>query len=419
MKIYVDVTETVLSRLRTGIQRVVRAIMANTSEISKERNVEIIPVMACGDYLYPLHDENRLFKPEPIRAPPRFLKIVSIGLRRFPAVKLYLRKLVIHALNSRDANEQTAPPISPEKGDVLLLLDSFWGTKRIIPSVARFHQAGGVVISVIYDMIPITHPQYCDDENVINFIDALGKLLKYMNGIIAISRSGADDIARLLPSIESDGASELRVAYFYLGADFSTTITTNKTSARWPKGLWTDEYPVYMTVGTIEPRKKHAFVLDAFEARWQRGNQDRLLIIGKVGWKTENLVKRILDSKYYGKLLYMVNDASDAELEEAYGRAFACIMASEIEGFGLPVIESLQRQLPVLASDIPVFREIGGEFCQYFALGDVASLDTEIDKLSANIEDVRARMKGFKWLTWKQAAEQLFDRVITMASSRD
>ena len=88
-------------------------------------------------------------------------------------------------------------------------------------------------------------------------------------------------------------------------------------------------------------------------------------------------------------------------------------MSSHAEGFGLPIVEALQRGLPVMASDIPVFREIGGEFVAYFDLGDSKSLE----KLVLTYERTRLvpavrPLQEWRWLDWKESAKQLMDGVM-------
>lgn len=125
---------------------------------------------------------------------------------------------------------------------------------------------------------------------------------------------------------------------------------------------------VYLAVGTIEPRKNHEYLLDAFELAWGAGSEARLCIIGRIDWKREALLKRICEHAEFGRRLFMFNEISDSGLQYAYGHAKALVFSSHDEGFGLPLVEAMQRGLPVMGSDIPVFHEIGGDYMAYFAL---------------------------------------------------
>ena len=126
--------------------------------------------------------------------------------------------------------------------------------------------------------------------------------------------------------------------------------------------------PSFLMVGTIEPRKGHLQTLDAFEQLWREGEQVNLVIVGNEGWKPlpnaerrtiPKIVARLASHPELGKRLFWLKGIDDALLQQVY-QASACLMASsEGEGFGLPLIEAAHYGLPVIARDIPVFREVG------------------------------------------------------------
>ena len=108
-----------------------------------------------------------------------------------------------------------------------------------------------------------------------------------------------------------------------------------------------------MMVGTIEPCEGHAPLLDAFERLWGMGDNHRLLIIGTFGWAMEAFMARIAEHPEIGKRLFITHTATEAMLAEANRFAHAAIIASSVEGFGLPQVEALHQALPVIAADIP------------------------------------------------------------------
>jgi Glycosyltransferase len=118
----------------------------------------------------------------------------------------------------------------------------------------------------------------------------------------------------------------------------------------------------------------------------------------------------------YGKSLFWFKNLDDDGLEYAYGHADALIMSSHAEGFGLPIVESLQRGLPVMASDIPVFREVGSDFVAYFDLAHPQSLVNLVQAYERTraIPGVRSP-REWRWIDWKDSAKQLVDRVISGA----
>jgi alpha-1,2-rhamnosyltransferase len=166
-------------------------------------------------------------------------------------------------------------------------------------------------------------------------------------------------------------------------------------------------------VSTIEPRKNHAYLLDAFERAWAAGSTARLCIAGRVGWKCEALLARVRNHPELNTRLFMFNDLSDTSLEHAYAHASALVFPSFVEGFGLPLVEAMQRGLPAMGSDIAVFREIGGEFMAYFDLRDPQSLADLIIGFQRSGQFPAARdVADWQWIGWREASQQLAERSV-------
>lgn len=415
MKIYLDVTETEINKLNTGIQRVVREVVGHVKEIQAELDVEVVPVVARGGHFFPLGSPDRLYSafPEPTSLGSRISsgnilkRLVKQVLRAIPfAYPLAVKSLLYWRAVWQKMKTRGGEAIRVKSGDVLLLLDSFWGADAALQSARKFELAGGHVYVLIYDMIPILYPQYYDGTLVFAFKRAISKALSMANGAICISKSVCRDLDKLVKAGVLDSRSGLRIDHFYLGADFSNSAASEIVTDSWPEGLWSDAR-VFLMVGTVEPRKGHAFVLDAFEMRWAQGKNDKLLIIGKMGWKTDAVKKQIMESPEFGKRLFILNNVSDADLAEAYTRAYACVIASAVEGFGLPLIEAMKKGVPVLASDIPVFREIGDGYADYFPLENPGTLSDLIDNLIGNYVAARERVANFRWISWKDSVRDL------------
>ena len=166
-------------------------------------------------------------------------------------------------------------------------------------------------------------------------------------------------------------------------------------------------------VGSIEPRKNHAYVLDAFDLFWQQGGIASLVIVGRHGWKSDSLLERIAQHEQLGRQLFLLRDATDAELDHCYRNASALVIASIIEGFGLPIVEAFQRGLPVLCSDIPVFREIADGKATFFDLAHPDHLTGALEGFCRDHASQDRRMrKPQKWLNWRESTEQLISAIM-------
>jgi glycosyltransferase involved in cell wall biosynthesis len=297
-------------------------------------------------------------------------------------------------------------------GDQLVLLDSSWHGD-FFPVVEGLKAHGVGVVSVIYDLVPLTHPQFCDPGLVKAFDAWLDWILRTADGYLAISRTVSDQLqAEIERRLGKDAAGRCWHDHFRLGSDLDLAhLTANLDRRMLP--VFSTDVPVYLVVGTIEPRKNHAYVLDAFDSLWARGCAARLCIIGKIGWKCDELVARIRTHVEFNQRLFLCNDIDDSSLAFAYQSARALLFPSFVEGFGLPVVEAMQRGLPVMASDIPVFREIGGEFVAYFDLQNPQSLVEKIVAFeSTRVFPAARAVAQWQWPGWHEACQQFVQKVL-------
>jgi glycosyltransferase involved in cell wall biosynthesis len=125
--------------------------------------------------------------------------------------------------------------------------------------------------------------------------------------------------------------------------------------------------PYFVTVGTIEARKNHLLLLQVWgELIASMGNAAPLLvIIGQRGWEAEEVFRHLDNLENLAHHVVEISSCGDEELSGWVASARALLMPSFVEGFGLPVIEALQLGTPVIASDLPVYREIVGNFPTY------------------------------------------------------
>jgi glycosyltransferase involved in cell wall biosynthesis len=161
-------------------------------------------------------------------------------------------------------------------------------------------------------------------------------------------------------------------------------------------------------VGTVEPRKGHEFVLDAFEQLWESGSDYRLCIAGQEGWRVVDTMKRIRQHPQLNKKLFFVEKFTDAEINLCYQAATGLIAASTAEGFGLPIVEAGLHGVAVVASDIPVFREVGGDGASYFSLESPRRLVEALQAFTGLTPAERTALaKKIRILTWNDSAREL------------
>ncbi|MEJ0052102.1 MAG: glycosyltransferase family 1 protein [Methylovirgula sp.] len=117
----------------------------------------------------------------------------------------------------------------------------------------------------------------------------------------------------------------------------------------------------FVACGTLEPRKNHLLLLQVWQElihRWGAA-APKLILVGADGWKNERVADLLQHSEIIRGHVRHVAGLSTAGLKRLFDGAVALLMPSFAEGYGLPVVEALTANVPVVASDIPVFREIG------------------------------------------------------------
>jgi glycosyltransferase involved in cell wall biosynthesis len=230
------------------------------------------------------------------------------------------------------------------------------------------------------------------------------------DGLVCISRSVARQLLAQVPELEVSRRTPLKIGHFHLGADIDTGVGETSDEV---KALLERPTRKFLVVGTVEPRKGHAQCLAAFEELWAAGMDLDLVLVGKQGWMVEDLAERMRNHAEAGKRLHWLEKASDADLNALYEKCTALLAMSQDEGFGLPLIEAAKHGQPIIARDIPVFREIAGDHAAYFSGSRghdfAAALSAWVDQHGrGDIPDSAA----MPWLTWTASAERLVDAVL-------
>lgn len=283
--------------------------------------------------------------------------------------------------------------IRPGRGDTLVLLDY---DPTAAPAILAARRRGARVVAVIYDLLPLTHPEcFVRPAETAAWFEWLAV---HADHLVGISQDVGRRIGERWPNRPRPPG------HFLLGADFSGSSAA-RDAPRLSAAL---SRPCFLMVGTLEPRKGHADVLAAFDVLWARGVDARLLILGREGWLVDGLLGRLRAHPELGRRLHWFADADDAELSVAYACATALIAASRAEGFGLPLVEAQQMGLPVIAADIPVFREVGGPAVSFYPAGDIARL-TEV--LAEYVTSAPPRLTGYRWRGWQEATADLMAQI--------
>lgn len=428
MRIFIDCTDTHVVRSNSGIQRVVRNVVAHRRTAARALGVECVAVVHLHGAFRAVEEVN------PARVGPKALrnrldehywnivravavKVRSPALRRFLLAHrrdFGLARILFSVLaplqwlasvGRRAASE--APAVAMEPGDILYLPDAAWFSD-LLDAVERAHARGVHIAVLLYDLIPLTHPQFCHPSHVQRFDPWLRRMESLADAFLCISAfTEAAFRARYAAGAAPPSAVTL------LGHDLPPPASGTIGHARLRAALDTPD-PAFLCVGTVDNRKNQAALLDAFEQVWTAAPRARLILIGAAGWRTDDLGRRIRRHRRFGRELFWFNDVGDADLVLTYPRARALVFPSLAEGFGLPIVEALSYGTPVLASDIEVFREIGGKRVRYFDPRDVASLATLVLDLARRPRGTDAAPEAFRWPTWEESTRAMLEALLRL-----
>lgn len=266
--------------------------------------------------------------------------------------------------------------ISVGPGDIFLGLDL---SAHVIP---RHHRQligwkrQGVSIAVIaYDILALRHPEWFSPRLAEAIRRWTRSLAILADQVICISAAVEEDFRDWLQNTYGMGSDMPATGFIPLGAD----ISASTPSRGLPEGFDAlcariADRPSLLMVGTLEPRKGHAQVLAAFDLLWQQQQELGLIIVGRPGWKTEQLQAALRSHAELGRRLFWLDNASDEALEHLYSACHGVIVASLGEGFGLPLTEALKHGKPVLARNLPVFRPHAQPGLTFFEAGTAETL---------------------------------------------
>lgn len=377
-QLLVDVSVLAQRDAQTGIQRVTRAVL-----------MELLSQQPPG------------YRVEPIRLDP--------GSLRYCYARAFTR-----ALTGQPSTPDRDEWVEVFSGDIFLGLDLGAHLVPLVePWFLALRQRGIRVVFVVYDILPLRHPEWWRPAVSEVFEQWFTVISRESDLLVGISAAVAEDIRLYLDEAQTPAADKPQIAYFHLGADIDSSLPTRGRPPVAAELIGAIEScPTFLMVGTVEPRKGYAQVLAAFDGLWAEGLDANLVIVGQEGWLIDDLANELRTHALAGRRLFWLEGISDEYLEELYSASTCLICASEGEGFGLPLVEAARHKLPIIARDIPVFREVAESHAFYFSGRSADALGGALrDWLALKQADEEPVSDGMTILTWAESTRQLITAV--------
>ena len=202
-------------------------------------------------------------------------------------------------------------------------------------------------IVFLHDLIPITHPEFCRPGDQDKHRERVLNALRIASRIVVNSQYTADELGAFAAR-EGVAAPPIHAVHLGLEPTFLTPLT-----AATPR-------PYFVHIGTIEARKNLAFLLTIWRRLQERMGDaaPQLVLVGRYGWENEAVLDHLERSPALRGLVHQAADLPDSALATLMASARALVAPSSVEGFDLPAVEASALGVPLIASDIPVHREL-------------------------------------------------------------
>jgi len=288
-------------------------------------------------------------------------------------------------------------------------IDVYHSTNYMIPlSCFPRGRAGKIrCVATIHDLIPLLFPSATPRALKTRFYPIYRRLMLEIGAradrIIAVSEASRTDIVQNL-NIPPERHDSVRVIYNGVSSIFTPPPASTGLQDD-PSRLRTILY-----VGRSDPYKNLTLLIDAFaQARSKASFPLQLKILGPPDPRYPEAGQRVKELGLEAAVSWAGYQTSIA-LVKAYQEADLVVLPSQYEGFGLPVVEAMACGTPMLCSDIPVLKEIGGKAAFYTPLGSIPELANGILKVMTDAplrcEMVTRGLEQARQFTWANAAKQ-------------
>jgi glycosyltransferase involved in cell wall biosynthesis len=281
--------------------------------------------------------------------------------------------------------------------------DLFWGSQQVIPIGLPRDLP---IVLTFCDLVLYLYPETMRKIAAIQQRFFQSYSVKHADFILSISNSTREDLLKnfdypnyktgvAFPGVSTSGILDLL-------KDYSTDTPPNLPNS------------FLLSVSTIEPRKNYSFLLNTFKEYRKLAGSSKLpwVIVGKIGWEDPSFIEMLEKEILEYKDIIIIKNCQDSLLHYLYSKCEIFLFASLYEGFGIPLLEALAHRKKCLVSDIPTFREIGGESIPYLKTVSPTEWAKKIIKLQASDVTPMIDLEKFSWERSAMETEKAFQSVL-------
>ena len=298
-----------------------------------------------------------------------------------------------------------------KEDDVYFIAGAYWVVPDFAPRLNALKQRGVVIGTYIYDLIPITAPEWVTDGTRDAVTDRAIDILFLSDFFLTISEFVAGEVRALLEI-------ELGEMKPVIAVKLPHALPTRKSDGRPIRSGVVVSQPFVLAVGTLEGRKNHLLLFRIWSALIRKRGSENvplLILVGRWGWNVDRFRLAVESTDALKGKIKIYNDLGDKELAYLYEHCMFTTFASFVEGWGLPVGEGLTSGKYCLCSNTTSIPEVGGDFCGYFDPHDYLSslriFEETIFNADALLEKTIRVRDEFQPRQWDDFAKDLLTRI--------
>jgi hypothetical protein len=336
---------------------------------------------------------NKVIARLPETTKRRIKKVGSIGIESTAATK---RAVIAGVKKTLPKSSMSQEEVFFTKEDTVLILGAGWHKHGLMDKLLREKTANKFeLVHLAYDLIPVYFPHFFGPGLYEHYTKYLFEAISLSDQLVAISESTKRDVKKFC---EQTGLKMPKTSVIRLGEDFEKKMNVNHE-----KPLVKGDF--ILCVGTVEVRKNHNLLYQAYRMKLDTGEKmPKLVIVGRPGWLVNNLLYELKNDPVVQDHIVILSAVSDAQLQDLYTNCLFTVYPSFYEGWGLPIAESLAYGKVCLSSNSSSMVEIAGDSIDYFSPYDTVGAANIIQdyflhpgKLSEKEKQIKQQYKPTSW----------------------
>jgi len=272
----------------------------------------------------------------------------------------------------------------PATHDVFVSTGVVYFYRNLVGPRGRLAKSGVRLGAIIYDFIPLSNPEFCAPVLIQDFAPSMSEALLQIDFAITISEFVARETKRLL---REAGYPAIPVKAVPLACDVETEGATDEDAVEaWSSSIAELRGVEYvLCVGTLNAHKNHILLLHVWRLLLREGvAMPKLVLVGRRNYGVDDLFHQLHSSRNLDGHVVIIDGPSDAEVATLYRHCLFTMLPSHVEGWGLPVGESLARGKLCVASGTTSIPEVGGDLALYFDPDNASSAADIVRRLLAD-----------------------------------